>query len=298
MHLIGPRIHRIHRIHRIEQETLMTYDDLLTGMTAAAQEAGELLRSDLPAAAPRPASAGTFAEFAAAFEAAEAAPAALLRRRLERLRPGVGWADELDSLAVLPAEGERWIVDVIDGAVQFLQGLPQFCVSLALVRDGEPVAAVLHAPLLGETYRAARGYGATLDGRPLVPSGKAEPAAAVVATSQPPFPGRQPGVAEEAGRALTAVLPHVAAVRNLGPTSWQIADTAAGRLDAFWEFGLDDTNLLPGALIAREAGAVVTDMEGRPWAAGADGFLAAGPALHGRLLEVLAGAPRMSPVAR
>ncbi|MCK1822648.1 inositol monophosphatase [Streptomyces sp. XM83C] len=262
----------------------MTYDDLLTGMTAAVQEAGELLR-----ATPRPAQAATFAEGMAAFEAVEAAPGALLRGRLARLRPGAGWAEEWDGSGVPPAEGEQWIVDVIDGAVQYLQGLPQFCVSTALVRDGEPVAAVLYAPLLGETYAAARGRGAARDGRPLVPSGKAEPGAAVVATGQPPFPARQPGVVEAAGRSLTAVLPLVAAVRNLGPTSWQIADTAAGRLDAFWQVGRDATNLLPGALIAREAGAVVTDLEGRPWTAGATGFLAAGPALHGPLLEALAG---------
>ncbi|MCH0562316.1 MULTISPECIES: inositol monophosphatase [unclassified Streptomyces] len=262
----------------------MSLDELLTGMAAAARETGALLE-----AAPRPARAGTFAEFAAAFEAMEAEPAALLRRHLHRLRPGVGWADELDSLAALPAEGELWIVDVVDGAVQFMQGLPQFCVSLALVRDGEPVAAVLHAPLLGETYAAARGLGACRDGRPVAPSVKTDPAAAVVATSQPPFPARQPAAVRRAGRSLTAVLPHVAAVRNLGPTSWQIADTAAGRLDAFWEFGRDDTNLLAGALIAREAGATVTDADGRPWGPGTDSFVAAGAGLHGRLLDVLAG---------
>ncbi|POX46475.1 inositol monophosphatase [Streptomyces sp. Ru71] len=263
----------------------MTYTALLDGMTAAAHEAGELLRT-----APRPAPAADFAGFAAAFAAAEEAPAAVLRRRLDRLRPGVAWTEELDSLAAVPARGEVWIVDVIDGAVQYMQGLPQFCVSLALVRDAEPVAAVLHAPLLRETYRAALGQGATRDGRPIGPSAKADPAAAVVATSQPPFVARQPGVAGAAGRSLTAVLPHVAAVRNLGPTSWQIADTAAGRLDAFWQYGRDDTNLLPGALIAREAGARVSDTDGGPWAAGAGGFLVAGAWLHGWLRETLEGA--------
>ncbi|MEV6027721.1 inositol monophosphatase family protein [Streptomyces sp. NPDC052036] len=83
------------------------------------------------------------------------------------------------------------------------------------------------------------------------------------------------------------MLPRVAAVRNLGPTSWQVADTAAGRLDAFWEFDRDDANLLPGALVAREAGALVTDAAGRPWSAGSDSFLVAPPGLHGHLVEAL-----------
>ncbi|MFE0511269.1 inositol monophosphatase family protein [Streptomyces sp. NPDC058964] len=262
----------------------MTYRDLLAPMAAAAREAGQLLLTT-----PRPERATSFEEFAEAFEAAEAPGAAVLRRRLEELRPGVEWADELDVLAGPPTVGEVWVVDVLDGAVQFLQGLPQFCVSLALVRDGEPVAAALHSPLLGETYLAARGDGATRDGRPIAPSAKTDPAAAVVTTGHPPFVARQPEAAAQAGRSFAAVLPAVAAVRSLGPTTWQIADTAAGRLDGFWEFGRDAANLLPGALIAREAGAVVSDTEGNPWTAGSGSFLAAPAGLHGRLLDALHG---------
>ena len=78
------------------------------------------------------------------------------------------------------------------------------------------------------------------------------------------------------------------AVRNLGPTAWQLADVAAGRIDAFWEFGRDDTNVLPGVLLAREAGAVVSDAAGRPWRPGADSIVVAGPALHAPLLAALA----------
>ena len=79
----------------------------------------------------------------------------------------------------------------------------------------------------------------------------------------------------------------VGAVRNLGPTSWQIADVAAGRLDAFWEHGRDDTNLLPGLLLARESGAIVTDVHGAAWRPGMDSIVVAGPALHAPLLVAL-----------
>ncbi|MFC0429768.1 inositol monophosphatase family protein [Kutzneria buriramensis] len=83
------------------------------------------------------------------------------------------------------------------------------------------------------------------------------------------------------------MLPSVGAVRSFGPTSWQIADTAAGRIDAFWEFGRDDTNLLPGALMAREAGALVTTVTGEPWTVGERSFLAAPRGVHGKLLGLL-----------
>ncbi|WP_030677258.1 inositol monophosphatase family protein [Streptomyces rimosus] len=295
---------------------MTTYASLLAPMAAAAHEVGALLTKSPQRAAAQPVTppvippvpsatppvipsvtqpADTMDELATAYLAVEGPAVAVMRRHLDALLPGVPWAEELHgerSLgsgadAGLPAVGDAWMVDVIDGAVQYMQGLPQFCVSLALVRDGEPVAAALHAPLLGETYLAAAGHGATRNGEPIAPSQRTRLEAALVGTSHPPFIAEQPTAAAAAGRSLAAVLPAVSAVRNLGPTSWQIADTAAGRLDAFWEYGRDDANLLPGALVAREAGAVVTDAEGRPWRTGAAGFLVAPHGLHGALLGLL-----------
>ena len=178
---------------------MTTYENLLTGMEAAAREAGELLRN-----LPRPVAAATFDDYARAWRELEAPVVAVLRDRLAVLRPHVDWTEELDSLAALPADGEVWCVDVVDGAVQFMQGLPQFCVSLTLVRDGRPVAAVLHAPLFGETYLAAHGLGATRDGRPVRPSVKIDTAATIVATSQPPLIARQPEAPQEAEPQLAA----------------------------------------------------------------------------------------------
>lgn len=136
-----------------------------------------------------------------------------------------------------------------------------------------PVAAALHAPLLGETCLAALGAGATRNGRPSTPSAETDPAVTIVATRHPPFITRQSEAAKEAGLSLAAVLQFVGAVRNPGPTSWQIADTAAGRFDAFWQFGSDAANLLRGALVAREVGALVTDADGRPWTTRSNSFL-------------------------
>ncbi|MEV6902653.1 hypothetical protein [Amycolatopsis sp. NPDC051372] len=98
-----------------------------------------------------------------------------------------------------------------------------------------------------------RGLGAFLDGERLTPSATAELPVTLVGTSQPPFITTQPNAAEQAGRSLSAVLSHVGAVRNLGPTSLQIADVAAGRMDGFRLYGRDAGNLLGASLIAREA---------------------------------------------
>jgi myo-inositol-1(or 4)-monophosphatase len=82
--------------------------------------------------------------------------------------------------------------------------------------------------------------------------------------------------------------PKIGVVRNLGPTSWQVADVASGRVDVFWEFGRDVANLLAGSLIAAEAGAIVTDAQGSPWTFASRSFVAAAPGLHAKVIEILA----------
>ncbi|MEU7788368.1 inositol monophosphatase [Amycolatopsis sp. NPDC049159] len=222
-------------------------------------------------------------ELATTFSAVDGPLAVSLRAALAELRPAAGWVGEFEDVP----DGEVWVVDALDGAVQLLQGLPQYCLTVTLLRDGEPELAVLHAPRLGETYSAERGAGAWRNGVPISPSRKTSLDAVVAATSQPPFVAGQPGVAEAAGRSLTAVLTEVAAVRNLGPTSWQVADVAAGRLDLFWQYGRDATNLAGAALVAREAGAVVTTADGAPWTPSAGSFLAAAPGLHAAAAKIL-----------
>lgn len=246
----------------------------------ATRAVGKLLLDLTP-----PPPAGTFGELREAVAVVEEPTVGLLRAELAAIRPGVAWVDEIET--EVPDEGEVWVADVTDGVVQFLQGLPQWCVSVALVRNGTAVAVALHNPLLDETYTAALGAGAYRDGQPIRPSAKTDLSVTLVGMTHPPFVRNNPDDIAGTGRLLSNALPVVGAVRNLGPTSWQVADTAAGRMDAFAEYGRDDANLLPGALVAREAGALVTDFDGAPWRAGASSFLAAPPALHGGLLRAL-----------
>lgn len=258
----------------------MNDSDLISPIRAAATQAGDLLR-----ALSVPAPATSWQELKAAYDSIEKPVLDLLHERLSGLRPDTPWADEFGP--ALEVSGECWVADAIDGAVQLLQGLPQWCVSIALVRDGQPVLAVLHNPLLTQTYTAAYGTGAFLNDEPVRPSAKADLSLAFMATSHPPFMARHPEAAARAGQAYAAMLGAAGAIRNLGPTSWQVADVASGRLDGFWEFGPDAGNLIGASLIAREAGAVVSTASGEPWAPDADSFLVAPPGLHQQAVAIL-----------
>jgi myo-inositol-1(or 4)-monophosphatase len=254
--------------------------EMLKEVTAIAHDVGRRVL-----ALPPPARFRTPQELRAIFTGIDAPLQAFVRSRLGGLRPEAAWVEELEGR--VPETGEAWVVDAIDGAVQYLQGLPQWCVSITLVRGGAPVLAVLHSPLQEETYAAVAGGGAMRNAAPVEPSTKTDLAVALVTTSQPPFWAKTPGDPDRAGRSLGNVLLAAGAVRNFGPTSWQIADVASGRIDAFWQYGVDDGNLLGASLLAKEAGATVTDLLGMPWRAGADSILAAAPGLHRRLLDLL-----------
>jgi myo-inositol-1(or 4)-monophosphatase len=252
----------------------------LSAMAEAARFAAGLMPVNLA-----PGQFGTWDDFKAAFDLVDRPLTAAVGDRLAAARPGVPWADEIDT--ELP-DGEAWVVDAVDGAIQYLQGLPQWSVSVALVRGGQPVLAALYSPFLGELYTAARGHGAFRDGVRVTPSVKTDLGLALAGTSQPPFPARQPAAVTTTGRAMTLLLPAVGAVRNLGPTSWQVADVASGRLDVFWEYGRDAGNLLAGSLLVTEAGGVVTDADGKPWDARSASFVAGPAALHAQVIDLLA----------
>jgi myo-inositol-1(or 4)-monophosphatase len=256
----------------------LAVEDLVAPMTAAVESVAAAL---LGSAIPPP--ARTWAEFGTAFDAIDGPAAERLRTQLDSVVPGVAWFGD-----TVPAAGSGWFADVTDGAVQYLQGLPHWCVTLSYVHDGRADATVIHSATRGETYLATRGGGARRNGDPIRPSDKSDLGVCIAATNQPPFITRQPAAITEAARSLEALLPVVGAVRNFGPTSWQIADTAAGRLDLFWEYGRDEENLLGAALVAEEAGLTVCDARGQDWTATSGSFLAAPKSLRDRILHVLA----------
>ncbi|MER7821293.1 myo-inositol-1(or 4)-monophosphatase [Streptomyces sp. CG 926] len=210
---------------------------------------------------------------------------AILRPRLTQLRPDAGWVeDELDGGA-LPA-GEWWVVDPAEGNVNHLHALPEWAVTATLVRDNQPVLTVVHVPLTGETYTALAGAGAHLDGRPLHVSDTANLDLSIVATSQA-RPDEDEEVVRRVGRSITAMLFDALVVRTSVPATLHLVNVAAGRTDAFWQFAGARADLLPGALLVREAGGQISDAEGRPWTPQSDSFLAAAPGIHAEAAATL-----------
>ena len=157
--------------------------------------------------------------------------------------------------------GIRWLVDPIDGTVNFYYGLPQYSVSVAAERDGVTLAGCVHNPVSGETFLAVRGGGAWLGSRRRTASGRATSLdRALIGTGF----GYEAGRRTAQGRVLAGVLPRVANVRRLGSAALDLCFVAAGRLDAYYEQGLSPWDMAAGALIAEEAGALVTGLRGQP----------------------------------
>jgi myo-inositol-1(or 4)-monophosphatase len=181
--------------------------------------------------------------------------------------------------------GERaalgWLVDPLDGTANFLHGLPAVGVSVALVEDGEPVVGVVHAPLLGDTYIATRGQGATRNGERLAVSTR-EPHEAIPATG---FPFRRKDRVQPYLEVFNEAFGVVEDLRRVGAASLDLAWTAAGVFDGFFELALGPWDVAAGGLLIEEAGGVVTD-----WAGGDDwlrgDILAGSPAVHEELLEL------------
>ncbi len=176
-----------------------------------------------------------------------------------------------------PGGGPRWLVDPLDGTVNFVHGIPAFCVSIALCEDDVPEVAVVHAPRLAETFVAVRGQGTRLDGATVRVSETRDLGEALLATG---FPYRR-GELEHDNLANFGRFFHaVRGLRRLGSAALDLAYTAAGRFDGFWELHLSPHDVAAGALLVREAGGVVTDADGgEDWLRGGH-LVAAGPGLH------------------
>jgi myo-inositol-1(or 4)-monophosphatase len=176
----------------------------------------------------------------------------------------------------------RWILDPIDGTVNYLYGLPQYAVSLAAEVDGEVVAAVVRNPATGAEWTATRGGGAWRDGRRLACSTVTDLGQSLVGTGF----GYDPARRAQQARVLAAVLPRVRDIRRFGAASLDLCLTAEGALDAYYERGLSAWDHAAGGLIAAETGVSVTGLHGGP--PGPEFVLAAPPGIHTALHDLLA----------
>lgn len=216
--------------------------------------------------------------------AAERSIVAALRRHL----PGHAIEAE-EEVRDAPRSGQpRWLVDPLDGTVNFIHGIPLFCVSMALYVDDQPQVAVVHMPKMGETFWALRGGGAYLEHsrgqRRLAVTATRDLSEAILATG---FPYRREEWKPNNLENFSAFYLAVRGLRRTGSAALDLAWVAAGRLDGYWELYLSPHDLAGGALLVREAGGIVTDTEGgQRWLRRGD-VVVAGPALHPKIQERL-----------
>ncbi len=182
------------------------------------------------------------------------------------------------------ASGVRWIVDPLDGTVNYLYGIPEFAVSIAAEVDGVVVAGAVRDPSKRLTYTAVRGGGAACNGVPLRCSAVTDLGQALVGTGFGYAATRRTKQAS----VLTHVLPRVRDIRRIGAAALDLCSVAAGHIDAFYERGLSPWDLAAGGLVAGEAGARVEGLYGA--APAGDLVIAAAPALFDALHDLLAAA--------
>lgn len=211
-----------------------------------------------------------------------------LMGEVRRRFPGHGILAEESGALKGEDQADLWIIDPLDGTVNFAHGIPMFAVSIAFARDGEVILGVVYEPLRDECFTAERGRGAWLNGEPLRASSARELDSSLLVTGFAYNIRTRPdkNLKEYARLALVSQ-----GVRRLGSAALDLCYVASGRFDGYWELNLFPWDYSAGALIASEAGARVTTVSGEAVPLmGEPSIAAANPHLHPLLLDALNGA--------
>ena len=254
---------------------------LLNVMIKAARKAGRMLKRDFGEVEHLQVSLKGPANFVTA---ADRRAEEILREELAHARPGYGFLGEESGAHEGTDKTHRWIVDPLDGTSNFLHGIPHFAISIALERDGELVAGLILNPVTHDTFTAERGKGAFLNDRRLRVAARTELGAAVIGTGIP-HSGRPSH--DLFLKELGAVMAATAGVRRMGAAALDLAWTAAGRLDGFWEHNLKPGDLAAGIVILREAGGYVTDADGMDGMLDKGSVVAGNEPIHRHLLKLV-----------
>ena len=226
-------------------------------MTDAALKAAKSLRRDLGEVEALQVSMKGPGDFVSA---ADRRAEKIIREALTKARPTYGLVMEESGVVEGTDGAHRWHVDPLDGTTNFLHGIPQFCVSIGLERDGDFVAGVVYDPAKDEMFVAERGKGAYLNNRRIRVAGRNEFSQALIGVATPHL-GRQghAGFLKE----LNVVMARAAATRRFGAAALDIAYVASGRLDAFWERSLNSWDFGAASVLVREAGGVFSALDGK-----------------------------------
>ncbi|HEX2135062.1 MAG TPA: inositol monophosphatase family protein [Microvirga sp.] len=264
----------------------MIRSPLMTVMTEAVMKASRSLKRDFGEVEHLQVSRKGPGDFVSA---ADRKAEQILRDALVKARPGYGLVMEEAGVVEGTDKTHRWHVDPLDGTTNILHGVPQFAISVGLERDGQIVAGVIYDPAKDELFVAEKGQGAYLNNRRIRVAARTDVADALVGCGLPHIGKGDHGLFL---REAAAVMARAGGMRRLGSAALDIAYVACGRLDIYWERGLNSWDMAAGLLMVREAGGFVSDADG-----GGDplakGSVACGnESLHRELLKLLKEAKR------
>jgi myo-inositol-1(or 4)-monophosphatase len=232
----------------------MLQSALMNVMVKAARRAGRSLKRDLGEIEHLQVSMKGPANFVSL---ADKRAEEMLYTDLSKARPGYGFIGEEGGTRIGDDKTHTWIVDPLDGTTNFLHGIPQFAISIALAREGVIIAGLIYNPANDELYIAERGKGAFLNDTRLRVAGRKQLNECVIACGLPHI-GR--GDHELSRNEMTSIQTKVAGLRRFGAASLDLAFVAAGRLDGYWERNLQSWDVAAGIIMIREAGGVVGDI--------------------------------------
>ncbi len=235
----------------------MARSPLMNVMVQAATKAGRGMRRDFGEVEQLQVSIKGPSDFVSA---ADRKAEDILVKELQKGRPDVGFLLEEGGEIEGRDPTQRFIIDPLDGTTNFLHGIPQFAVSVALEKNGNIVAGVVYNPITDELFTAERGNGAFLNDRRIRVAVRRDLTDCVIGTG---VTHRGKGDHALFGRELRAIQVDVAGIRRMGAASLDLAYVAAGRLDGFWERDLKPWDIAAGILLIREAGGYVSDLNGR-----------------------------------
>ncbi|MEG3618454.1 inositol monophosphatase family protein [Magnetovibrio sp. PR-2] len=255
---------------------------LLNVMTAAAQKAARRLVRDFGEVENLQVSKKGPADFVSI---ADKKAEETLVKELSKARPDYGFVlEEGDDIAGKDTSN-TWVIDPLDGTTNFLHGIPHFAISIGLLRDNEPFAGVVYNPIVDEMFWAEKGQGAFLNGRRLRVSGREKLAECLFATGIP-FMGKVKDKDRYLDR-INSVTSVSSGIRRFGSAALDLAYVAAARYDGYWEAGLNPWDICAGITLVREAGGLVSDIEGKRKVMETGSVIAANQKVHPLLTKLV-----------
>src|ERR1700753_3085692 len=261
----------------------MLHSALINVMVKAARRAGRSLKRDLGEIENLQVSMKGPANFVSL---ADKRAEEMLYTDLSKARPGYGFIGEESGTREGADKTHTWIVDPLDGTTNFLHGIPQFAISIGLQRDDTMIAGVIYNPARDELFIAERGKGAFLNDQRLRVAGRRQLEECVIACGLPHIGRGDHGLAL---KEMAALQNKIAGFRRFGAASLDMAFVAAGRLDGYWERNLKSWGMGAGQIMVREAGGIVSGVDGHDNAMTTGHVVAGNEFVQAELVKVLKG---------